>query len=56
MASEPICDLKSLNFSKPLYTLEQIRAVNPQRYEMEQLTAIIHIDRDQHLIVGYKQL
>ena len=56
MASEPICDLKSLNFSKPLYTLEQIRAVNPQRYEMEQLTAIIHVDRDQHLIVGYKQL
>ena len=56
MASEPICDLTSLDFEKPLFTLEDIRKVNPQRFEMEQLTAIVHVDRDQHLIVGYKQL
>lgn len=56
MASEPICDLKSLDFDKPLFTLEDIRKVNPQRFEMEQLTAIIHVDQSQHLIVGYKQL
>ena len=56
MASEPICDLKALDFSKPLFTIEDIRAVNPQRFEMEQLTAIVHVDQSQHLIVGYKQL
>jgi 3-hydroxyacyl-[acyl-carrier-protein] dehydratase len=56
MASAPFCDLNSLDFTKPLFTLEQIRAVNPQRHEMEQLTAIIHVDRTNHLIVGYKQL
>lgn len=56
MASEPICDLKSLNFGKPLFTLEQIREINPQRFEMEQLSAIVHVDKTQHLIVGYKQL
>ena len=56
MASEPICDLKSLDFSKPVYSLEQIREVNPQRFEMEQLSGIIHVDQSQHLIVGYKQL
>ena len=56
MASESICDLKSLDFSKPLFTLEQIREINPQRFEMEQLSAIIHVDESQHLIVGYKQL
>lgn len=56
MASEPMCDLKSLDFSKPLFTLEQIREVNPQRFEMEQLSGIIHVDQSQHLIVGYKQL
>ena len=56
MASEPICDLKALDFSKPLFTIEGIRAVNPQRFEMEQLTAIVHVDQSQHLIVGYKQV
>ena len=54
MASEPICDLKALDFSKPLFTIEGIRAVNPQRFEMEQLTAIVHVDQSQLLIVGYK--
>ena len=56
MASEPICDLKSLDFSKPVFTVEQIREVNPQRFEMEQLSAIVYVDESQHLIVGYKQL
>lgn len=56
MASAPLFDLSTLDFSKPLYTLEQIREVNPQRHEMEQLTAIVHVDRENHLVVGYKQL
>jgi 3-hydroxyacyl-[acyl-carrier-protein] dehydratase len=33
-----------------------IRQVNPQRFEMEQLTAIVHIDRGQHLVAGYKDV
>ncbi|QDV33267.1 3-hydroxyacyl-ACP dehydratase FabZ family protein [Tautonia plasticadhaerens] len=35
---------------------EQIRRFNPQRFEMEQLSAIVHVDTDEHLIVGYKDL
>jgi 3-hydroxyacyl-[acyl-carrier-protein] dehydratase len=35
---------------------EAIRRVNPQRYEMEQLTAIVHIDPEQHLVAGYKDV
>lgn len=35
---------------------EQIRRFNPQRFEMEQLSAIVHIDTDANLIVGYKDL
>ncbi|RUL88865.1 3-hydroxyacyl-ACP dehydratase FabZ family protein [Tautonia sociabilis] len=35
---------------------EQIRRFNPQRFEMEQLSAIVHIDTDEHLIVGYKDI
>jgi 3-hydroxyacyl-[acyl-carrier-protein] dehydratase len=56
MASEPLFDLSTVDFQKPLYSLEEIRAVNPQRFEMEQLTAIVHIDEVRHVIVGYRQL
>lgn len=56
MATAPLYDLSKLNFASPLFTQDDIRAINPQRFEMEQLTGIIHVDREQHLIVGYKQL
>lgn len=56
MPSEPICDLSKLDFTSPLYTIEDIRQVNPQRHEMEQLTAIVHVDQTRHLIVGYKDV
>ncbi|HMO37324.1 MAG TPA: 3-hydroxyacyl-ACP dehydratase FabZ family protein, partial [Gemmatales bacterium] len=39
-----------------LYGIEKIREVNPQRFEMEQITAIVHIDVEQKLIVGYKDV
>jgi 3-hydroxyacyl-[acyl-carrier-protein] dehydratase len=35
---------------------EEIRRANPQRFEMEQLDAIVHIDRVKHLLVGYKDV
>lgn len=54
MASEPICDLSQFDFDKPLFTLDEIRRVNPQRDAMEQLSAVIHVDESRHLIVGYK--
>lgn len=56
MAADPICDFSQLDFSKPLFHIDEIRAVNPQRFEMEQLTAIVHVDQSQHLIVGYKDV
>ena len=45
-----------LDFDKPVFTLEEIRRVNSQRHEMEQLTAIIHVDRENHGCVGYKDV
>ena len=36
--------------------IEEIRRYNPQRYEMEQLTAICHEDREKNTCVGYKDL
>ena len=35
---------------------EEIRRYNPQRYEMEQLTAICHADWQKGVCVGYKDL
>ena len=34
-----------LDFNRVVADQEEIRRVNPQRFEMEQLNAIVHIDR-----------
>src|SRR5262249_54197574 len=47
---------ESIDTSKVLYDLEEIRRGNPQRFEMEQLSAIVHMDTEQHLIIGYKDV
>ncbi len=49
-------DPSALDFGRTLADAEAIRRVNPQRFEMEQLTAIVHVDPSQHLIVGYKDV
>jgi 3-hydroxyacyl-[acyl-carrier-protein] dehydratase len=49
-------DPARLNLNSVKADLEAIRRVNPQRFEMEQLTAIVHIDPEQHLIAGYKDV
>src|SRR3954471_7146441 len=51
-----LVDPAAVDTSQILYDLEGIRQGNPQRFEMEQLTAIVHLDRDAHLIVGYKDV
>jgi len=39
-----------------LADLEVIRRYNPQRFEMEQLTAVLYEDPAHHICVGYKDL
>ena len=56
MPPTPIVDVATLDFAKVAVDLEGIRKLNPQRYEMEQLTAILSIDTTEHLIVGYKDI
>ena len=51
-----IVDPASLNHGQVVADLEGIRRVNPQRYELEQLNAIILIDREQQIIAGYKDV
>jgi 3-hydroxyacyl-[acyl-carrier-protein] dehydratase len=56
MPPEAHFDLARMDFSKVVADHEELRRVNPQRFEMEQLDCIIHVDRDQHLVVGYKDV
>ncbi len=56
MPPEVNFDPSRLDLSKVLADREQIRKVIPQRFEMEQLTAIVHLDPEHHLVVGYKDV
>jgi 3-hydroxyacyl-[acyl-carrier-protein] dehydratase len=56
MPPAALFDIRQIDFSKVLVDIEGIRKVNPQRHEMEHLTAIVHIEPSQHLIVGYKDV
>ena len=51
-----LVDPATIDTSRVLADGEAIRKGNPQRFEMEQLTAIVYLDRDDHLIIGYKDV
>ncbi len=51
-----LVDPLTIDTSRVLVDREGIRQGNPQRFEMEQLTAILTIDTEQHLIIGYKDV
>jgi 3-hydroxyacyl-[acyl-carrier-protein] dehydratase len=56
MPPEVHFDPTRLDFAKVLADRDAIRRVNPQRFEMEQLDAIVLLDHEQHLIAGYKDV
>lgn len=53
---ELIVDLKSIDLTQVYAGKEDIRKYNPQRHEMEQLDAIIMVDEEQHICLGYKDV
>lgn len=55
-SKELIIDPATLDFEHPLADIEVIRRYNPQRHEMEQLTAVVYEDLEEHVCVGYKDL
>lgn len=56
MPVTPLYDPSTINFDDVLFDIEAIREVNPQRFEMEHLTAVVHMDTEEHGIVGYKEV
>ncbi len=53
-AKDLIIDPTTIDFSRVVADLDEIRRYNLQRYEMEQLTAIVLEDFDRKICVGYK--
>ena len=55
-AKQFLFDLSKIDFNVIKADIEQIRKYNPQRFEMEQLTAIVYEDVEAGVCVGYKDL
>jgi 3-hydroxyacyl-[acyl-carrier-protein] dehydratase len=51
-----LVDLSQIDLDQVLADIEEIRRVNPQRFEMEQLTAVIYANLEDHSCVGYKDV
>lgn len=49
-----ILDFSAYDLNHCVADLEEIRRWNPQRFEIEQLTAIVHEDVEKKVCVGYK--
>ena len=49
-------DYDQFNYDRPKYNLDQVRQVNPQRHEMEQLSGVVHVDKDALEIIGFKDI
>jgi 3-hydroxyacyl-[acyl-carrier-protein] dehydratase len=56
MPPELILDPASLDLNNILADKEAIRKINPQRYEMEQIDAIVLEDKILHMVAGYKDI
>ena len=56
MPPAPLVDTAKLDFTRVVADQAAIRVRNLQRFEMEQLTAIIHVDSENHLVIGYKDV
>jgi 3-hydroxyacyl-[acyl-carrier-protein] dehydratase len=55
-AKNLILDFSAYDLDRVVADIEEIRRYNPQRYEMEQLTAIVYDDPGKGICVGYKDV
>ncbi len=53
---ELILDPTTLDLDRAVADIEEIRRYNPQRFEFEQLTAIVYEDETTHTCAGYKDI
>ena len=55
-AKDFIFDLADLDFDNPIAGTDEINQLNPQRFQMQQLTAIVAEDRERNTCAAYKDL
>lgn len=56
MSSDTLIDLSLIDLDKPIAGIDEIRQLNPQRFEMEQLTSILYEDRDNVCCAALKEV
>jgi 3-hydroxyacyl-[acyl-carrier-protein] dehydratase len=56
MPPELLFDIASVDFTRLVAGPDEIRQCNRQRFEMEQLDGIVHLDSTKHVIIGYKDV
>lgn len=56
MAPRLLVDLSKIDLAQVLIPIEEIRQVNPHRYEMEHLSGVIHLDPAAGRIVAFKEV
>jgi 3-hydroxyacyl-[acyl-carrier-protein] dehydratase len=49
-------DLARVDFNHVLADREAIRQINPQRFDMEHLDAVVYMDAHHHIVIGYKDV
>ena len=55
-AKDLILDFSEYDLDHIVADIEEIRRINPQRFEMEQLTAIVYDNCERGICVGYKDV
>ncbi len=56
MRQETLIDLSLFDVDQPIADIEEIRKYNPQRHEMEQLTAVLYEDLENYCCAAVKDL
>lgn len=56
MAQKLLFDVGDLRFDAPEHTIEDIRKVNPHRFEFEQLTSILRFRPEEKTIIGLRAI
>ena len=54
MPPETYIDHTQVDFNKLVFDIAAIEAVNPHRHGMRMLDGVVFVDREKHIIVGYK--
>ena len=55
-AKDLLIDPALLDYDQVVADVDEIRRYNPQRFEMEQLTAVIYEDLEEYACAGYKDI